>query len=299
MVGHLVEIGPADTQHHEAFFRFMMAVFGVSFRGWAQHGGWDDSYSVFAIEEADEVVATVGRMAMRLVIDGEPVDAYQLGAIATHPAHRGRGLIRNLIRHIIMLPPLDDRPFLVFGNGQVSQLYPRLGFEPIAQSRYRVTFAVERPTGGERGALDLDQPAARSLLARLALNAHPLSTDYCPHAYYPVLLWHLLYRPLRAVHLEELDTIIVVSQTGDRLFVHDVLSAEPFNLLEAVQHLALQPVAMVEFGFTPTDWTGERVSRRRPKIEKVRLDDTGELFFAMGHPSPKGRVGRFPVLAHT
>jgi predicted N-acetyltransferase YhbS len=299
MVGQLVEIGPWDTQLHEAFYRFVAQAFSdVGFALWAERGGWDDSFTVFALVEDDEIVSTIGRTAMRLVIDGTLVDAYQLASVATRPDRRGQGNLRRLMEHILSLPPLDDRPVILFGNPDVVDFYPRFGFERLAQSSFTLPhLARTNPKPPAVRNLDVAQPDDRALLAALCLRARSTSDDFSARDYYPILLWHLTYRPLAAVRLDAEDAVVVVSQEEGRLVIHDILAQAAFDLTGIIDLVAPGPFDGVEFRFNPENWIGGNAALHDAGL--ASRNDREAPCFIRGRPRPQNRAIRFPELAQT
>jgi GNAT superfamily N-acetyltransferase len=94
----------SDHAWHHRFFDFEASVFtagGRTFPIWGARGGWVAGYDVFAAIVDNQIVSTVGRSAMRFVINGEERSGYQLGAVATRPGHRNRGLARLLMNEVL------------------------------------------------------------------------------------------------------------------------------------------------------------------------------------------------------
>jgi predicted N-acetyltransferase YhbS len=293
----LVEIGPMDVDFHGRFFDFAEQTFeNASFRLWAARGGWDDRYSVFAVIDNGEIVSTVGRAAMRFVADGRTASGYQLGVVATRPDQRGRGHLRRLMEHVLSQPPLDNRTVMLFGNEQVTGFYPRFGFTRIPEWHHRLPVEAADHAAAPTRRLDMSLAADREILADACRTSVALSDDFCAADYYPILLWHLTYRPLQPIALSEPKAIVVVSRRDDVLVIHDVVSDTRFDLEPWLPQLAEGPVGAVEFGFNPVDWLGEEAQHR---LEWQQSDPDSDPFFALGRPSPSGRVGRFPELART
>ena len=119
-----------DGAWHDRFFTFVAAIFkggGQTFSDWAARGGWGKGYDVFAMVADDQIVSTVGRTTMRYVINGEARNGYQLGAVATQPDHRNRGLARLLMEKVLSELDAPDQPVILFANPSVLDLYPGSG----------------------------------------------------------------------------------------------------------------------------------------------------------------------------
>src|SRR5438105_15273840 len=111
----------SDRAWHDRFFNFAASIFkaGRTFSEWGARGGWVDGYDVFAVVVDDQIVSTVGRQSMRYVIDGQERSGYQLGAVATHPDHRNRGLARLLLNRLLAELDAPDQPVILFANSSV------------------------------------------------------------------------------------------------------------------------------------------------------------------------------------
>ena len=75
----------------------------------------------------DQIVSTVGRTTMRYVINGDARNGYQLGAVATHPDHRNRGLVRLLMEKVLSELDAPDQPVILFANPACSTFIPGSG----------------------------------------------------------------------------------------------------------------------------------------------------------------------------
>jgi len=110
----------SDNACHDRFFEFLTSIFkvGRAFFDWGERGGWVAGYEVFAIVVDDRIVSTVGRQAMRYVINGEAQNGYQIGAVATHRGHRNRGLARRLMERVLAELHAPDQSVILFCESQ-------------------------------------------------------------------------------------------------------------------------------------------------------------------------------------
>lgn len=283
---NLRRITHLDTDWHERFFAFVEHAFRVTtFRPWSALGGWHPGYEVFAIEQDGEIVSTAGRERMHLVVDGQAHDGYQLGAVATHSDRRGQGLSRRVLDAV--LEDVADRPVMLFANPRVLDFYPRFGFARLMQKRFAADIEIAPATPAP--ALDIDKAKDRAWLESLCRRARAPGRSFSAHDYYTTLLWHLLYKPTPVFQLDD-DTAVVASTADDRLILHDVIAAHPFDLNAALPRLISAPVRKIEFGFGPEDWW--------PSASPSLEDDAGTHLFVRDLPLP-ARAFRFPDLAHT
>lgn len=288
MPARLLEIGADDAPWPDRFSDFVAGVFsGLGFRSWAERGGWGPDYRVFLLAEGERVVASVGRMRMRLVLDGRETAAYQLGAVATDPGRRGRGLSRRLIERATDKDEIGEAPVFLFANETVTGFYPRFGFRGLVQQRF--TAAAElRPWGEAAPRFRVDDPAERERLAALCASTPPAGAVAVLDNY-AVLLWHLVNRPLQAFWLEDGEALVVLEPASPRLIVHDCVALRPPMLAEALPRTIAEPVVTLEFGFDPAAvWP-----------DAVPSDDADSLLFARGFPDLSSRPFRLPNLAQT
>ncbi|HLN10949.1 MAG TPA: GNAT family N-acetyltransferase [Xanthobacteraceae bacterium] len=284
-----IRIRAADTEWHGRFFGFVADVFGIDFTLWAGRGGWRPDYDVFALVVGDEVVSTIGRTRMRLVVDGETRIGFQLGAVATCADFRRRGLSRQLMEEVIAEGDDPDQPIILFANDGVLGFYPRFGFRRVQQQRFGVAIDLE-PAAAMAPVCDVAKPDDRAWLADLCARARPVGQCFAAHDYYPILLWHLTARPVIALRFDELDAAIVVTLRGPTLTIRDVLAVAPFELRCVLTRLTPRRVLRLEFGFDPQMWWPDAEVSAAP-------DDDGPLF-VRGLPGLRAPL-RFPDLAQT
>jgi GNAT superfamily N-acetyltransferase len=289
---NLRRITYSDTDWHERFFAFIESAFrsASTFRPWAERGGWRPGYEIFVIEQEGRILSTAGRQSMRLVVDGKEHAGYQLGAVATSKEHRNQGLSRRLLTWLLNQDDAATQPVILFGNKSVLDFYPRFGFSRIIQKRFVASVAIE-PAADRLPTIDLGKSADRERLASLCSRARAPGTVFSARDYYPALLWLLTYKPRSVFWLDEVDAALVASTENDRLVLHDVIAARPFDLRDVLPRLVANPVRTLEFGFGPEEWW--------PSASPFAADETDSPFFIRGVPAPSTEAFRFPDLAQT
>lgn len=129
----------SDVDQHPAFFRFVDTVFHGArtepWTVWRDRSGWTRDYEVFAITDDGNIVSTIGRTRLHMVVDGKDRVGYQLGAVATLESYRRQGLARRLMEWMIDELDKPDQPIILFANNSVLDFYPRFGFRRIPQQR--------------------------------------------------------------------------------------------------------------------------------------------------------------------
>lgn len=288
----LLCIRHCDTDWHEPFFVAIEEIFrcGDTFRRWAQVGGWDGRYQVFAVVEDRRLAAIAGVMDMKFVFDRAEHHGLQLGAVGTLSSYRGRGFSRQLIDWILTSHSAAGRPVILFANDTVTDFYPRFGFRPIVQRRFSLAQRLE-PARHQVRRLDITKLSERTLLADCCASSAPISYRFAARDYFPAALWNLIHQPRQVFLLNDTATALVASQIDQRLIVHDVYAPSAFNLIPALASVIQAPVEEIEFCFNPEGWL--------PAVavgEELLMDNLCFLSWAGNGEFEKCR---FPDLAHT
>jgi predicted N-acetyltransferase YhbS len=290
MTDYVCLIRHSDSVWHSRFFNFEASIFGGrTFFDWGARGGWGDRYDVFAMVVDDRIVSTVGRTSMRYVINGEARNGYQLGAVATHPDHRNRGLARRLMKTVLDELDTPDQPIILFANSSVLDFYSRFGFRRLAQTDF-IGHVDLRPAATLAPSLDLANPTDRAWLADHCARAGAIGQRFAARDYYGPLLFHLTRQPRMVFRLDSFAAVVITQQDGERLLIEDLLATRPFSLTDTLPHVCTQPVRRIEFGFHPETWW--------PDAKSQALDEDGWLFVRGAAAEVKEPI-RFPDLAQT
>jgi len=285
-----ITITHTDRLWHEPFLRFVPKIFPrITSRGWYEHGGWNDRYTVFAMVDGDEIVASASLYRMELVLRGQPLHGFQLGSVGTLPGHRGRGLQQEVMPRLLERTSAGDLVFL-FANHHVLDFYPRFGFERVHEHLFRVELAVQ-PQGAPLRALDIENAQDRALMLRIAKSAQPVTTLFGARDYGTVVLWYWsnLY-PKGLRYSAELDVIFAVEQSGALLRIYDVLASAPLDLAAQVPLLISSPITAIELGFTPARYFPDA---------SPKADYTDSPLFVRGPHRLPSEPFKFPMLAQT
>ncbi|RKH66995.1 GNAT family N-acetyltransferase [Corallococcus interemptor] len=283
----VTRIGAQDRDLQQLLCDYVPQVFRrADFRRWCAWGQWNDDYHAFALMEAGRVVANASVMRMRLVLEGQEVTAYQLGAVGCVPSHRGRGLSR-----VVMSAALDacgDAPVLLFANPTVRQFYPRFGFQPQRQTLFAAAYDAV-PEGPPAPTLSLDDAEVRAGLVALSREGLPSTERFGARGYATAASWPVangFARPLRQLGSE---AWVFAGVEGDTLYLDDVFAREPFDLRAWLPRLIDRPIRAIRFGFTP--------ERYWPGAVEAGEDTEADLFVRDLRLSPEAH--RFPIMAHT
>jgi predicted N-acetyltransferase YhbS len=282
----MIRIDAETNEWHEPFLGFVPRIFpGVDFRLWYARCGWPPSFVVRALVEGTEIVSSVARSAMQVVVGGRPCSAWQLGTVGTLAERRGRGFAARLLREVLAQAAAE--PLFLFANDTVLDFYPRFGFERAEEHGFVVERRV-RPAPDRARRLELGEPEHRRLVERLGASALPVTERFGARNYGTTLLWHLTYsHPEDVYYLDDQAAVIVARASGDVLTVYDVVAEHAFDLGAALPRVIEREIARFEFGFTPERWFPS-AAPERPHRE----------LFVRGIRLPTEPF-RFPVLAHT
>ncbi len=290
MALHPLRITHADTARHDAFLRYIPRVFPrLDFRPWYLRGGWTSTYEAFASVQADEIVANVSVMRMRLLVGGREVRGAQLGAVGCVPEMRGRGLMRPLLERVFTQLHSEADLLLLYANDGVLDFYPRFGFRRVRESVFELGLALD-PSPAPAPRLDLDDPSQRAAWLSACARSLPPTERFGVRDYGSVALWHVcnLY-PHDVYVLSEGDAFAVALQRGDVLHLLDLAAPRRFDLLPVLPRLIREPIARIRFGFCPELWC--------PMARVVEPID--DALFIRGALALPAEPFRFPMLAQT
>jgi ribosomal protein S18 acetylase RimI-like enzyme len=279
-----------DHQWHDAFIDYVPKVFPrASFRRWHELGGWDEDYVAFSIADGADIVANASLQRMNIVLRGEWITGWQLGAVGVVPQWRGRGLQRQIMQSL--LGSIDEKDIVfLFANDTVLDFYPLFGFRRVIESVYAAEYNV-KPASEPLRALSIDRAEDLALLARVAAAAAPTTREFGARNYGGVLLWYWAnFYDGCFYYCEAEDAIIVAELDGATLRLCDVLARTSFDLRSYLPRVAKDAAQRVEFGFTPDVWWPDA---------RVVADYTDSPLFVRGaHRLPQAPF-KFPMLAQT
>jgi predicted N-acetyltransferase YhbS len=279
-----------DQQWHEAFIDYVPKVFArASFRRWYALGGWDEDYAAFALADGKDIVANASLQRMKIVLRGESITGWQLGAVGVLPQWRGRGLQREIMPRLLSSVDEKDIVFL-FANDTVLDFYPQFGFKRVVESVFAAQHAVQ-PASDPLRSLSIDRAEDRALLARTAATAAPTTREFGARDYGGVLLWYWAnFYDGCFYYCEAEDAIIVAEHDRATLRICDVLARAPFDLRPYLPRVAKEAAQRLEFGFTPGAWW--------PDARAIADYTDSPLFIRGAHRLPDAPF-KFPMLAQT
>ena len=129
---HILQGNKDNSSYTEAYHRFISTVFpGISFEPWQKAGFWTKDYLPYSIIQKGNIISNVSVSLMTVLVNGERLDAAQIGAVGTVPEYRKQGLSRLLINHVIDIYSKKSDLIFLFANDSVMDFYPKFGFIKI------------------------------------------------------------------------------------------------------------------------------------------------------------------------
>jgi hypothetical protein len=129
-----------------------------------------------------------------------------------------------------------DQPIILCANDSVADFCPRFGFRCVAQKQSVAEVSIA-PAKMSAARFDPDDAAQRSKVRSLFGRAMPIRGPLSAANYCSIALWDLSGSSISAFWLPEFDALIAATPKNERLIVHDVIAARPFDLNGALSQL--------------------------------------------------------------
>ena len=276
-------VGGSDPADMAAVDDLLKEVFNFSLAAFIGLGFWDERYESYTIWENGRVVSNVCIYKTDLIVMGRTVRAHQLGAVATRPDARGRGLSRQLMQHVLDLYP--NTPVYLGANESVLDFYPRFGFEAVQTFQAVLDVNIHNPKARE----GLKRPPDEKI--REAINGNQLHSVLLDcHNTQPLQIWQLLTNERHkdgVFYLPECGAMVKIHCMDHTLFIDEVFAPRKMSFETLARELPVTDVKQVKFGFNP-DKLGV----------DVRWDILGDPYYVRGDWNLP-TFFRFPVLSET
>lgn len=264
------------------FNSLAMSTFGISF---SAVGG---EYEPQVLAIGDMVCANVSVNRMVFYHRGRRLCYIQLGTVMTDPLHRGCGLCRRLLEHVLAGWRGRCDGIYLFANDSVLDLYPKFGFVKALQYEYTVA-AIQ---GGTAVLLDMaDERSVRLLLAKYE-QGNPFSA-LCMAENKTVLLFYCEGIMKENVYYSRrYDVVIIAQKAGEKALCHDIFGATSASLGEVLGEIGeICGGSEVVLGFTPLDTAGS--------ASRLNIEEDTTLFVLEGgeFPFEEERL-MFPTISH-
>lgn len=254
----------------------------LDFKFWYDLDLWDEKYESYSFVDQGEIVSNICVFKTKIIFDGEQHSALSIGAVATKNEYRGRGLVRQLMAHIIN--KYENIPMYLVANAGVIDFYPKFGFERVYEKQPVYDVAIHNNC--EIRKLSCKDPKVwRYVYERVNFSKQ---LDCMNTA--SINIFHLYsgYLENCIYELSEIETLVIAEQEGATLKLIAVFSLRDVSFSELIQYLPFQNISRIEFGFMPC-W---------PDIEYVMIDRDTDPLFVRGVSCDLGEF-KFPELSIT
>jgi GNAT superfamily N-acetyltransferase len=267
-----------DPDAKASFELYAKKIFGLDFSRWKARGLWDNQYKPFSAFMDGECVASICVYPSEMKFDGARKKGAQLLTVGTLPEYRLRGIQREIWKRAhAWIKQECDFTFL-FTDESAAGFYEKLGLRK--QPEYFETIRCPQPTIRAKlrfKRLNLEQDRDYEIIERLAREREMVSNRIGflnPN----LLLFMFLYVYQGwSYYLEDIDAVIVVEETKDRLRIHDIVARQMPKLSDIDSFLAQFKKDEIDFLFC-TDLLGVNHSKKKTvKDSLLFVSDDFEL----------------------
>lgn len=249
--------------------------FGISFEAWYQDGCWNDRYIPYSIEDQGRIIANASANKMTLIIEGQEVQAIQIGTVMTDPEYRRRGLAYELIQKIIS--DFDESVSLYYlaADVEAMSLYNRCSFSEVPAVRYSWQNPLKSTVKLEKAHLSLKELVkAKKNSVLKGSRFEVIDDEHILSFYYHHGFNDKIYRV-------DNETLIVADIKGgeQELEIYDVFSKSDYSMNDLVIKTGAKKVS---FSF---DVAGLIIG-----LEKIDIKNSGWMI-----RSHKGMVLKYPL----
>ncbi|MCD4713532.1 MAG: GNAT family N-acetyltransferase [Clostridiales bacterium] len=249
--------------------------FGISFEAWYQDGCWNDRYIPYSFEDQGRIIANASANKMTLFIEGQEVQAIQIGTVMTDPEYRRRGLAYELIQKIIS--DFDESVSLYYlaADVEAMSLYNRCGFSEVTAVRYSWQNPLKSTVKLEKIHLSLEELIKAKKNSVLKGSRFEVVDDEHILSFY----YHHGFKDKIYRMDDEILIIADILEGEQGIEIYDVFSKSKFSLNDLVDKTGAR---MVNFNF---DVAGMIIG-----LEKIEIKNSGWMI-----RSHKGMVLKYPL----
>ncbi len=257
-----------DPDAKASFERYAKKIFGLDFSRWKARGLWDDQYKPFSAFIGGECVASICVYPSDMRVDGLKKKGGQLLTVGTLPEDRSQGIQREIWKRVwAWIQQECDFAFL-FTDESAADFYEKLGLTRQPE-HFDVVSCPQLTSQDElrfkRLNLELDREYA--IVERLAREREMVS-DRLGFFNPNLLLFMFLYvYQSWSYYLADIDTVVVVEETEDRLRIHDIVAKKMPKLSDIEIFLAQFRKEEIEFLFC-TDRLGLIQPTKKKRVEE-------------------------------
>lgn len=250
-------------------------------------GSWEACSTPFVHWEDGQCLSHVGLIPLPLWIDGSPVAAATLHAVATLPAVRGQGLYRGVMQELLAWADARYRTLVL--TTEHPEYFTAFGFREAAEAAFGLE--VDHGGGGRLVQLDPADAGQLALLLRLLDSRAPVSEVLGSGPERAVFLFNESRGPLW--YSDPLDAVLVLERQGTTVRLLDVVAPVIPRWQDLLACLPW-PVERVVFEFSPDRFGVD--ARVEPRLFE---HDGPSWLMVRGHWLPADRPASLPRSSRT
>ena len=217
----------ADPAKRVAWADLLQDIFELDMADFLAFDIWPAGFRAFSYLDGSVIVANISCKPTPLMIGGRHVMAGELQGVATRPAYRRRGLVRDLMRHVLAYA--EGRYECLFLYTGIPDFYRRFGFRRLDEHRFRGRLSLQpghRPSPS-RCDLSLARPQDVALIRTLFARRQPVSDVLGLIGNEGIFVHTTLMHPdWRLSYLPEQDVLIVWDQPDGIIRLLDIVGSQ-------------------------------------------------------------------------
>ncbi len=241
----------SNDKQRLAFNRLAVETFDIDFENWFQGRHWNDRYICYAYWD-NKILSNASLNLMDLIIQGSQVKAIQIGTVMTHPDHRGKGLVTDLINRIIHDYADLANFFYLFCESELTTFYERFGFKELPQSSFWADIDPIESHKSQIRKLDFSKADNRKLANQLLIKRTPLSLTFGVNNAEHIVSWYTYNMLNNNFHYcPDEDMILVFEKQKHVVHLYDIISSQSVKFEQILNYISGPKINKVEFHFTP------------------------------------------------
>lgn len=280
-----------DPDFRSEYYKFMQQIFAsIRFDEWHKAGFWTKNYKPYSIFEEGRIISNVSAAFMKIIANDSEYKAIQIGAVATLPELRNKGLSKQLLNYVLEKHEKDVDFYFLYANESVLDFYTRFGFQHVEEYTF-IDEHFERTYPYSARQLIIDNENDYKLITDLVTGRLPVTRIFGAKDYGETTMWHILnlYKN-NLYYLDDKDILLIKNEDNNILHLYDVIFrnyVDSNNIVSAIT--SSETIDVVKYYFPP--------DQINYSYNKVVRDDT--MLFIKGDIKLGAKAFRFPATAIT
>lgn len=227
---------------------------GLDMAGLYDKGAWNDRYTCYSYSDNGRIVSNVSCNLLEMTIDGERVNALQLGNVMTHEDYRGQHLGQKLMAYVVEKYSNLYPVMYLFSTPETKDYFERMGFEHKEQYTFMGDIEIEKDDSYKFRKMDVNNAKDLDILKRLSERRQSLSSVCTVKHYETIFMYYALnYFKDLLYYIDKLDTVVIFKEAGDTLSLYDCLTQSTPNIQKVLNIVANDSIKKVKYYFTPPE----------------------------------------------